>query len=64
MCHDEAMRGKLECTEGPETWTRFTDAMRKVLAVPHSEIQRRIEAHREEAARNPHKRGPKPKRGA
>jgi hypothetical protein len=33
--------------------------MKKVLAVPHAEIQRRIEAERERAARNPHKRGPK-----
>lgn len=47
--------------EGPDAWKRFQDAMRKVIAVPHSEIQRKIEEHRKEAAANPHKRGPKPK---
>jgi hypothetical protein len=38
--------------------------MKGVLAVPHEEVQKRIEQHRKEAARNPHKRGPKPKRKA
>jgi hypothetical protein len=31
------------------------------LAVPHSEIKKRIDAHRAEAAKNSRKRGPKPK---
>ncbi|HWB87223.1 MAG TPA: hypothetical protein VG675_23975 [Bryobacteraceae bacterium] len=55
------MKPKPEYVEGPEAWTRFQAAMRKVLAVPHEEIQRRIEEHRKEAERNPHKRGPKSK---
>ena len=58
------MKAKPEYVEGPEAWARFTDAMRKALAVPHAEIQRRIAERREEAARNPHKRGPKRKRNA
>ena len=55
------MKGKSEYVEGPEAWTRFEGAMKKVIAVPHSEIQRRVEEHRREAAKNPNKRGPKPK---
>lgn len=50
---------KPDMIEGPEAFTRFRDATRAILAVPHSEIKKRIEAHREEAARNPRKRGPK-----
>jgi hypothetical protein len=53
------MKPKPEYVEGPEAWTRFQAAMGKVMAVPHSEIQRRIEEHRKEAARNPNRRGPK-----
>jgi hypothetical protein len=55
------MKAKPEYTEGPEAWQRFQAAMGKVLAVPHAEIQRRIEEHRKDAAQNPHKRGPKRK---
>jgi hypothetical protein len=51
-----------EMLEGPEAYRRFEKAMKKVLAVPHSEIQRRIEEHRKEAAKNPNRRGPKVKR--
>jgi hypothetical protein len=59
------MKPKPEYIEGPESWARFQGAMRKVLAVPHDEIQRRIEAEKKKAALNPRKRGPKPtaKRG-
>jgi hypothetical protein len=56
------MKPKPEYVEGPEAWKRFEGGMKKVLAVPHAEIQRRIEEHRKEAAKNPNKRGPKPKK--
>jgi len=55
------MKPKPEYVEGKEAWTRFDGAMKHVLSVPHAEIQRRIERERAEAARNPNKRGPKPK---
>jgi hypothetical protein len=55
------MKPKPEYVEGPEAWTRFQNAMRKVIAVPHSEVQRQIEEHRKQAANNPKRRGPKPK---
>jgi hypothetical protein len=53
-----------EMIEGPEAWTRFTQVMKQVIAVPHSEIKRRIEEHRAEAAKNPNRPGPKRKRKA
>ena len=40
----------------------FTELVDRVLSVPHSEIQKRVEEHRKAAAKNPHRRGPKPKR--
>jgi hypothetical protein len=40
----------------------FTNLVDRVLSVPHSEIQRRVEAHRKAAAKNPHRPGPKRKR--
>lgn len=62
MCHDEiGMKSSAEMVEGPEAFHRFEGAMKKVLSVPHSVIQQRIEEHRRESARNPHRRGPKPK---
>jgi len=39
----------------------FTANVEKLFAVPRAEIQKRIELHREQAAQNPRKRGPKPK---
>jgi hypothetical protein len=41
-----------------EKFVRLTD---RLLTVPHAEIQKRIAEHREQAAKNPRKRGPKPK---
>jgi hypothetical protein len=55
------MKAKPEYVEGTEAWTRFQRAMKTVIAVPHAEIQRRIEAERIESAKNPNRRGPKPK---
>jgi hypothetical protein len=52
---------KPEYIERPEAWARFNGAMKKILAVPHAEIQRRIADHRAEAAKNPNRRGPKRK---
>jgi len=55
------MRHEPEYIEGPKAWKRFTGAMRKVLAVPHAEIQRRIAEQRAETSKNPNRRGPKRK---
>lgn len=55
------MLKKTEMIEGHIAFQRFRDATRAVLAVPHLELKRRIDAHRELASRNPKKRGPKRK---
>ena len=47
--------------EGAEAFTRFTTTMKAVLAVPHSEIQKRIEDERKKSAKNPTRPGPKRK---
>jgi hypothetical protein len=52
---------KPEMIEGPDAFQRFRDATKAVLAVPRSEMLKRIEAHRAEAAKNPNRRGPKRK---
>jgi hypothetical protein len=43
-------------------YERFTALVDRVLAVPHSVIKQRVEEHRKQAAQNPNRRGPKPKR--
>jgi hypothetical protein len=45
----------------PKEFDAFTEMVDRVLAVPHSVIKQRIEEHREQADKNPQKRGPKPK---
>ena len=39
----------------------FDSAMKQLLTVPKAVIAERIAEHRERAAQNPRKRGPKPK---
>jgi hypothetical protein len=50
-----------ECIEGKEASSRFDAAMRKLLSVPHVEIQRRESEYRKQSLANPRRRGPKPK---
>lgn len=52
---------KPEMIEGPEAFQRFGDATKAALTVPHSEIQKRIDEHRAQAAKNPNQRVPKRK---
>jgi hypothetical protein len=60
LWHDKAMKPRTsEMIEGTEAFERFNNAMRSVIAVPHSVIKQRIEEHRKQAAMNPRKRGPK-----
>jgi len=40
----------------------FTHLVDRLLSVPRDRIVERMAAHREKAAQNPRKRGPKPKR--
>jgi len=55
------MKPHPEMIEGPEAFERFQNTMKAVIAVPHSEIQKRIARHRKKAALNPNRRGPKRK---
>lgn len=55
------MKSQPEMIEGAEAFTRFQTAMKKIVSVPNSEVKRRIEEHKKQAALNPNKRGPKPK---
>lgn len=58
------MKHHAEMMEGPEAFKRFDTAMKGIIAVPHSEIQKRIEEHRKQSAKKLNRRGPKPKRDA
>jgi hypothetical protein len=44
-----------------DEYDTFTKMVDQVLAVPHSVIKERVDAHRKQANKNPRKRGPKPK---
>ena len=39
----------------------FDQGMKRLLAVPRATLERRMAEYREKAAKNPRKRGPKPK---
>jgi hypothetical protein len=45
----------------PKEFDVFTELVDRVVSVPHSVIQERVEKHRKEAEKNPRKRGPKKK---
>lgn len=55
------MKPSSEMIEGPDAFKRFDALMTGVLKVPHSVVQERIEEHRKQTAKNPNRRGPKPK---
>jgi hypothetical protein len=40
----------------------FRDLTDRLLAVPRATLEKRLAEHREQADKNPRKRGPKPKR--
>ena len=44
-----------------EEFEKFTGLVDRVLAVPHSVIQKRVAEAKKQADKNPRKRGPKPK---
>ena len=50
-----------EMVEGTEAFTRFDTAIKSLLSVPRSELQRREAEYKAKAALNPRKRGPRPK---
>jgi hypothetical protein len=45
----------------PKEFNRFANLTDRLLAVPRTELQKRLEAYKEKAAQNPNRRGPKPK---
>lgn len=56
------MKRTPEYIEGSEAWDRFNATMKTVMAVPHDELQKRIEAEHQKSLLNPNRRGPKPKK--
>ena len=46
----------------PSEYDKFTSLVDRVLSVPHSVIKERVDAERKQAAANPNRPGPKPKR--
>ena len=58
------MKHTAEMDEGPQAFERFRNAMKAVVSVPRSVVQKQIEKHRKEVAKNPNRRGPKAKKQA
>jgi hypothetical protein len=50
----------MKASPNPE-FAAFDRTMGKLLSVSHAELKRRMEAYKEQVAKNPRKRGPKPK---
>ncbi|HYL73163.1 MAG TPA: hypothetical protein VEU96_03105 [Bryobacteraceae bacterium] len=48
-------------TEPNPEFEAFNRTMDHILTVSHDELKRRMDAYKRQAAKNPHKRGPKPK---
>jgi len=42
-------------------YAEFVKLTDRLLSVPRSELQKRLDAYKEKAAQQPNKRGPKPK---
>ena len=51
---------KMPTPNNPE-YDAFTRTLDKLLSVPHEELKKRMDAYKREAAKNPIRRGPKPK---
>ena len=45
----------------PKEYGEFVKLTDRLLAVPRANVEKRIAQHRQQAANNPKKRGPKPK---
>jgi len=45
----------------PKEYDAFVKLTDKLLSVPRAELQKRMDAHKEKAAQNPNRRGPKRK---
>jgi hypothetical protein len=48
--------------ESKPEYEAFTRTLDKLLTVPHDELKRRMDAYKEKAAKNPNRRGPKPRK--
>jgi hypothetical protein len=55
------MKTHPEMIEGPEAFERFENAMRAVVKVPRSVIQKQLQEHKKAVDENPNRRGPKRK---
>jgi hypothetical protein len=58
------MKPSAEMIEGSEAFERFDALVGAALSVPRSVILKREAAYKKQAAKNPNRRGPKPKKDA